>query len=298
MMIVSDHDDKCQSIATLPCVIMFSLQEPIEMKNPRAFLLLFLLASTVVFSSNSNGVAHQQNKDRTGAPGSDNTCQQCHSGGSFGTLVNAFLVADGDMALSDTYFPGAAHSLVVTVSGSGSPSGYGVHGTAVFDDGSNAGTFSDQDANDCIWLDEVNGRHIFEQNDLCSSGTFEVVWEAPEAGSGPVTVYVAAIAANGNGTASGDSFGGASFTFNEANLNSIDGESAQGGVEVEVRSGTLGLTHSTGHTTTVLSVDGRILHQGFFEAGSHVLQLNGSGLMVVHSLSTDGVSNTHKIWIP
>ena len=63
----------------------------------------------------------------------------------------------------------------------------------------------DQDANDCIWLDEVDGRHIFEQNDLCSSGLFEVEWVAP-AGSGLVSIYVACIAAiaNGNSTSSGD----------------------------------------------------------------------------------------------
>lgn len=268
------------------------------MKNSKIFSFLLVLMSAVVFSSNSNGVAHQQNKDRTGAPGSDNTCQQCHSGGSFGTGVDAFLVAEGDMALSDTYMPGAAHVLVVTVSGSGSPAGYGVHGTVVFDDGTNAGTFSDQDANDCIWLDEVNGRHIFEQNDLCSSGTFEVEWEAPAAGSGPVTVYVASIAANGNGTASGDSFGGASFTFNEANLNSTEEWAEQSDLKLQVRPGTLELTHSIGHETTVLSVDGRILLQGHFEAGSHALQLDYSGLIVVHSLSAEGVSTTRKIWIP
>ena len=49
------------------------------------------------------------------------------------------------------------------VTSTGSPSGYGVHGTVVLSDGSNAGELVDQDANDCIWLDEVDGRHIFEQ---------------------------------------------------------------------------------------------------------------------------------------
>ena len=268
------------------------------MKISKVFALILVLISAMVLSSNSNGVAHQQNKDRTGAPGSENTCQQCHSGGSFGTGVDAFLLAEGDMALSDTYMPGAAHVLVVTVSGSGSPAGYGVHGTVVFDDGSNAGTFSDQDANDCIWLDEVNGRHIFEQNDLCSSGTFQIEWEAPAAGSGPVTVYVASIAANGNGTASGDSFGGASFTFNEANLNFTEEWGEENSLKVQARPGMIELTHTMGHEATVLSVDGRILHQGYFEAGSHALQLSHSGLIVVHSLSAEGTSTTRKIWVP
>ena len=66
-----------------------------------------------------------------------------------------------------------------------------------------------------LWLDEVDGRSIFEQNDLCSSGLFEVQWVAPPAGSGPVSIYVAAIAANGNSTSSGDVFVGGQFDFDE-----------------------------------------------------------------------------------
>lgn len=295
---VSNSGDKSHKGATLDLLALFFLQKQYKMNSRHPLTLAVIAVLLVAFLSNSNGVAHQQNKDRTGAPGSDNTCQQCHSGGSFGTGVNAFLVAEGDMALSDTYLPGADHMLVVTVSGSGSPAGFGVHGTVVFDDGSNAGTFSDQDANDCIWLDEVNGRHIFEQNDLCSSGTFQVEWEAPAAGSGPVTVYVASIAANGNGTASGDSFGGGSFTFNEANLNSTVEWSEENTLDVKVRPGTLELIHTTDHETTVLSVDGRILLQGHFEAGSHALQWDHSGLIVVHSLSAEGASTTRKVWIP
>lgn len=103
------------------------------------FTLTSIAALAFVLLANSNGVAHQQNRDRTGAPGSDNTCQQCHSGGSFSPEVNAFFVAEGDLALEDVYVPGATHTLVVNVSGSGEPAGFGVHGTVVFENGDNAG---------------------------------------------------------------------------------------------------------------------------------------------------------------
>ena len=105
--------------------------------------------------------------------------------------------------------------MVVEVSSNGTPAGYGVHGAVVFADGSDAGELIDQEPNDCLWLDEVDGRSIFEQNDLCSSGSFEVQWVAPPAGSGPVSIYVAAIAANGNSTSSGDVFVGGQFDFDE-----------------------------------------------------------------------------------
>jgi len=71
-----------------------------KMKNQHTLLAVFVAAGALVLLSNSSGVAHQQNKDRTGAPGSDNTCQQCHAGGSFAPEVSAFLVVEGDIALS------------------------------------------------------------------------------------------------------------------------------------------------------------------------------------------------------
>ncbi len=252
----------------------------------------------VAFLSNSNGVAHQQNKDRTGAPGSDNTCQQCHSGGNFDPVVNVFLVTGEDMALSDVYLPGETHTLMVQVSSSGNPSGFGVHGTAVFGDGTNAGTFSDQDANDCIWLDEVNGRHIFEQNDLCSSGSFQVLWTAPEQGSGPVTFYVASIAANGNGTASGDVFGGGSFTFNASSPSASLELEAPLTPTLRPVAGGLEFASTEPHESTVLSIDGRILAVGKMEAGVRSLVFSYSGLAVVHSITRSGASSTRKIWIP
>lgn len=260
--------------------------------------LTFLLAITVALLSNSNGVAHQQNKDRTGAPGSDNTCQQCHSGGSFSPALNAFMVVEGDMALSDTYMPGATHTLVVSLSSTGDPAGFGVHGTAVFANGSNAGMFNDQDANDCIWLDEVNGRHIFEQNDLCSSGTFEVEWVAPPAGSGAVTVYVASVVANGNGVASGDVFEGASFTFDETVTGVAEAsDSTPFGMHASEQ-GQLQLSCAEGHHTSVLSLDGRLLFEGDFAAGQHAIILSHSGLVVVHVRTANGTVHTRKVWCP
>ena len=145
--------------------------------------VLVALSATLV--SNSNGVAHQQNKDRTGAPGSDATCKQCHAGGSYAPTVEVDL-AISDMVGVPEYTPGATHTIWITVAGSGNPAGFGVHGTAVLENGANAGSFTDQASDDCIYLDQVEGRHIFEQNDLCEDGFFMVEWTAPPAGSGPM----------------------------------------------------------------------------------------------------------------
>lgn len=269
------------------------------MQASKVFPLVLVTVSLVLFLSNSNGVAHQQNKDRTGAPGSDPTCQQCHAGGSFAPEINAFLVLDGDIALGSSYQPGQTHTLVVSVNAtSGTPAGYGVHGTAVLADGANAGSFNDQDANDCIWLDEVDGRHIFEQNDLCASGTFEVEWVAPAAGSGPVTFYVASVTANGNGVSSGDAFAGGSFAFDEG---VVGVESLQEDDRLLVsaaEAGALQLTCGTPHHVLVLSMEGRVLYDGHVAGGVHTVQVNHSGLAVVRASTAQGRVDTHKIWFP
>jgi len=246
--------------------------------------------------ANSDGVAHNQNKDRTGAPGSDNTCQQCHSGGAFTPQVNAFLVAQGDIALAAQYLPGEVHTIVVEVSSSGNPAGYGVHGTVVFGDGSNAGELIDQDANDCIWLDEVDGRHIFEQNDLCASGLFEVEWVAPEEGSGPVSVYVSSIAANGSGTSSGDVFVGGQFDFEEG-VSSVEEEAVAAFGAFSRGQGQLEVSCDHAARCAIFSLDGRVLFDGDIDAGRHLLDLDHTGWTVIRCMTSSGSVWMERIWM-
>lgn len=283
--------------ARLRFTIRFGWSQILSIMSSLRSSILVLGFTVVCFSwlANSNGVAHQQNKDRTGAPGSDNTCQQCHGGGNYQPSISAFLVADGDIEVPQ-YVPGATHTLVVNVSSSGGPVGFGVHGTVVFPDGSNAGTLVDQNATDCIWLDEVEGRHIFEQNDLCSSGFFEVEWVAPPAGSGPVEVYVAAVACNGNGTSSGDAFEGGQFTFNEG-LVGVEEREANW---MNVRNGEGGrLTlelGAQGHCA-VMTMDGRVLFDGSLSIGEHSLLLHHSGWLIVRGMDATGRHFTQRIWM-
>lgn len=262
--------------------------------SPSRVSVLFA-AGAFALLANSSGVAHQQNKDRTGAPGSDNTCQQCHAGGNFNPQVNAFLVVDGVVEVPN-YVPGAVHTLMVDVSSTGNPAGFGVHGTVVFEDGANAGELVDQDSNDCIWLDEVDGRHIFEQNDLCASGSFAVEWIAPGPGSGPVTVYVAAIAANGNGTSSGDVFEGGVFTFNEGVVGVLENKPAPirwfGGEE-----GNWTLECDRAVQCMILGMDGRVLLDRAFETGLHTLSLNHQGWAVARCLTAEGDHVTQRLWL-
>ena len=87
--------------------------------------------------------------------------------------------------------------LVRMVVESSNASRYGAQGTAVFADGSNAGAFSMPASN--VQLEDVNGRHIVEQNALSNSNVFEVTWTAPASGSGDAIFYMSGLACNGDG---------------------------------------------------------------------------------------------------
>ena len=182
------------------------------------------------------------------------------------------------------------------MSSNGSPAGYGVHGAVVLADGSDAGELVDQESNDCIWLDEVDGRSIFEQNDLCSSGLFEVQWVAPPAGSGPVSVYVAAIAANGNSTSSGDVFVGGQFDFEEG-VSNVDEVNAEPYSIISVGEGRLDVVSERAAECAVFSVDGRVLFEGHLEAGKATLALDHTGFAVVRMVQPDGTAWTDRIWM-
>ncbi len=276
------------------CDVAFSNHNSMKFTLRPAALTAFLVATTVALLSNSSGVAHQQNKDRTGAPGSDNTCQQCHAGGSYAPTVQAFLVVDGAIEVPN-YIPGAVHSLMVQVNSTGSPAGYGVQGTVLLADNSNAGELVDQDSGDCIWLDEVDGRHIFEQNDLCSSGMFEVEWVAPPAGSGPVTVYVATVTANGNSTSSGDVFEGAQFQFNEGVVGVAEADVDPVRISHNA-DGELDLILEGPTDCAVFGMDGRILFDGALPTGRHSLAVGQSGWIVVRCVTSNGRTFTQRIW--
>ena len=265
------------------------------MKRISTLVALFsLVVMSAALMSNSSGVAHQQNKDRTGAPGSETTCQQCHAGGNYNPSVEVQL-AILDMVGVPEYTPGETHTIWVTVSGSGNPAGFGVHGTAVLADGSNAGTFTDQSAGDCIYLDEVNGRHIFEQNDLCADGFFMIEWTAPPAGSGPVSVYVAAIAANGNGVSSGDEFEGAQVDFQEG-LSSGIGEIESGLARAwSPGEGQLNVVGQSAMRCAVFTLDGRVMFDGDLAPGQTPLALDHTGMVVVRCISRTGEVWTSRV---
>ncbi|MGB1384963.1 MAG: choice-of-anchor V domain-containing protein [Flavobacteriales bacterium] len=272
----------------------------------RTSVLATLAASAFALTlmSHHNGVAEQQNKDRTGAPGSQQVCTACHSNGSY-TVTPSITVYpfEGADTPVQTFMPNTEYYVEFTVGATGSPEGYGFQATAVFANGSNAGTFIG--CTDNAQLEDVNGRHIVEQNDLSPSNTFGLYWGAPDGGEGPVTFYASMLAANGAYGNSGDSFGGTNLTLDEA-VTSIecpdcldpDQPTRIWATEYEVN-----VENPTDLTLDAFAVDGRWLRSVNLPAGRHTLSTADwgvRGLVIAQFSGVDAqgqtVLRTQRFW--
>ena len=265
-------------------------------------MAVFVFSLTLM--SHHNGVAEQQNKDRTGAPGSQQVCTACHSNGSYtvtpSIAVYPFEGADEPVT---TFMPNTEYYVVFTVGATGSPAGYGFQATAVFADGSNAGTFIA--CTDNAQLEDVNGRHIVEQNDLSTGNTFGLYWGAPDGGEGDVTFYASMLAANGAYGNSGDSFGGTSHTINEAvtNIECPDCFGEQSGTRMWATDDFLMIDAATAVTLDAFSVDGRWLKGLNLPEGTHRLSTQDWGVrgLVIAQLRFDAIDGsagvkTQRFW--
>lgn len=164
----------------------------------------------------------------TGAPG-DSTCARsgCHTGTALnGGPGRVTLELPGGL----TYVPGQRQRIAVVITGDAAARRYGYQATARL--GSNeangqAGTFT-ATAPDIILCQDGAERtatgcrstapleFISHGNSSNTSGRFEFDWTSPATDVGPVKIYVAANAANGNGSATGDRIYTTSITLTPA----------------------------------------------------------------------------------
>ncbi len=171
----------------------------------------------LVFSSYDNGVAEQQNQDRTGAPGSTAHCGvSCHNAQNYSPTLDIQLIDPLSNTAVSEYIGGETYEIRYTISvATGTPNGYGFQSTALHDNLENAGTF--QNPGTAVQLEDVNGRHIIEHSEVHTENTFVSEWVAPMSG-GAVTFYASSVAVNGNGANSGDGFAGASLSVQQSTI--------------------------------------------------------------------------------
>lgn len=166
---------------------------------------IMLLDSPEVLTYSSGNIPG----DRTGAPGSSNGgcgSSSCHGSSSLNGSGSAEITID-----TEAYEPGETYLVTVTTNDNEGASLFGFQATVL------AGAENEVDANTdspdtggFIAPGGMNtkiesGRsYIMHQNTSNSTGSWFFNWEAPAEDIGPVTFYVAALAANGNGGKTGD----------------------------------------------------------------------------------------------
>jgi len=171
----------------------------------KAIKTILILSAVIISLASENGVAEEQNKDRTGSPDGSNTCVQCHTGGNYNPQLT---IAVENMAgqVVTSYVPGETYTMKFFVSSIPFPTVYGFQATALLNDLSDAGQFSSPGTG--VQIEEVNtaqipSRHIVEHSNPSFVGNYQVQWTAPMEPQN-VTIYAAAVTANGNTEPEGD----------------------------------------------------------------------------------------------
>lgn len=255
----------------------------IKMKRTTPLFLSVALVGALSLMSHHNGVAEEQGKDRTGAPGSDADCEYCHQPGA--TIpVSSVAVMDANGLEVNEYMPNTQYDVEFRVESNWAV-GYGFQGTAVISGGDNAGIFTEPGTN--VQLENVGGRHIVEHSDVHPSGIFTVKWTSPAEGTGDVAFYNSGLAVNGAYGNGGDAYHGTAMTITEQ-VSSVD-EFAQ--VEVSVpysQGGEIVWNAHTKGTVRVFDLGGKLVESVEAKEFEQVrIQTSKRGLFVVTFQGTE-----------
>ncbi len=199
------------------------------MKIRKIYKITTLLALYVLLQGRSTGPGSTGNLQVTGAPGSTGnpgTCANggCHDDGQFDAATKVLLLEGTDTV--DAYEPGKTYTLQVFSLGTGA-SRFGFQAVALDAADIQAGTWGSPGSGKKITT--LGGRKYLEHSTPAASGLFEAPWEAPVAGTGPVSFFAATAAVNNNGNANGDGAANSVLTIPEAEINTTGNLAAPAG---------------------------------------------------------------------
>lgn len=256
------------------------------MKKHYATIIGMTMLATA-FIAASAGVAEDQNKDRTGAPGSDNACSQCHSAGAFDPQTLISVLEQGTNTPVTEYVAGQTYNVAFTVLSISpvQPSVYGFQATAVLSDGSNAGTF--QNPGPGVQLEDVGGRHIIEHSDAAMLGVFIGEWVAPDSGSGQVDFYMSGVAANDSGSTAGDGYAGGTFSMTEASVGIEETEVSD--LLVRANGGIIDITVHEQGQLSIFNLSGQLVEQTTLQPGQQRIDKSmPSGIYIFQWMGATG----------
>lgn len=166
-------------------------------KRNTKFNVIMLSVLAVFFMSNRGGSPGGRSGSTTDNGATCSTNGGCHSasGPSRQDILSTNVPSNG-------YAPGSTYDITVNVSDEGT-SVWGFEMMAEDQNGSPVGAFSNN-----TQVNSLNGglraTHKFASSSANNAQTWVANWTAPTSGTGSVTFYVAAMAANGNGNNRGE----------------------------------------------------------------------------------------------
>jgi hypothetical protein len=252
------------------------------MKRNFTLFLLTISVGSFALLSHHNGVAEEQNKDRTGAPGSSQPCTHCHSPTTSFNASSVISILDIEGNEISEYIPGIEYDVEFIVSASGA-SAYGFQATSVLANGSNAGEFFNPGTN--VQLEAVGSRHIVEQSNQHVSGVFTTSWMAPETGSGSIGFYMAGLAVNLGSGNNGDSHHATALSLTEGINDGVSTTTSNEMNQPIITDNGINWTSPTSGTFEVYDLSGKLFYSthlstnedlsipgGDFSSGIHILR--------------------------
>ncbi len=288
------------------------------MKFNLIYTTFALVLVTIISLSNSGGRAGTANQGNTGAPGDEmlgnnpRTCQSCHATGDIQVLLSLEIL-DADNNPITTYIPNEVYIAKVSIDSAAGPValGYGFQMVSLFDaDNSDVNGWTIEGHSDNVQIEgsTINNRVYAEHKGVSDSNEFLVQWQAPEAGSGPLTFYAAGNGVNRNGGTSGD---GATLPVQLAlteNSTSSIADLSTIGVELQLAPNpvndqlylTIASQERRTLTTKIVNGTGQLFHQQtiHLSTGQQILPIDLSQLSTgIYFLQTTSkkVINTQKI---
>jgi len=266
------------------------------MKRNFTLFLLTISAGAFALLSHSNGVAEEQSKDRTGAPGSTQPCTHCHSPTSSFSASSIIAVLDIDGNEISEYIPGIEYDVEFKVSATGA-SAYGFQATSILANGSNAGEFSNPGTN--VQLEAVGSRHIVEHSNQHVSGVFTSTWTAPDTGSGAVGFYMAGLAVNLGSGNNGDSHHATAISLTEGVNTGITPEACNELTQPLVTTNGIVWTTPTSGAFHVFDLSGKLNYSAQLNSGEDLNIPAGaisSGLHILRFTPSEINTFTPKSW--
>ena len=193
------------------------------MKKSLLFIPTCIGLAIFFYPTTSNSNVSGSPGGKTGSPTDGTSCTGCHYAGTgTGATITTNIPSSG-------YIPNQVYTITANINQSGiNKFGFEITAEEANFLSAKKGTFLVTDSNETKFTNNNTAiTHKVGGTSGSNAKSWSMDWEAPNTGTGAVTFYGSFMAANGNGTNSGDTYHSATFTVNEGFVASIKDLSAK-----------------------------------------------------------------------